>query len=191
MSKYFLIIIFSFYTISCAPNIGPVVSFPVLNLEEDLEAQRAFPKERYSINILSIADQRTNNNIVTIDDKRTSKGEGEVDNLIYDRLEFLLKDRGIAIDKDAPVGIELVLQEWDSVIKSGFGSEGKGNAKIRIDVIDPTNTKIYSGTFSGFSVFKLGGIGSEDVQDILREAMNQALIKIVDDKKINNILTSY
>ncbi len=117
---------------------------------------------------------------------------GEVGVSVGSALEKAFRSRGFSVSQTAPVVISGEIRAWQSEITKGFPSQKlQANAEVFIEVLDPANKRIYSGTYKGSASREDPSLNEEDIRGNLGTAMSEALSQVTSDKQLIDLLMSF
>ena len=137
------------------------------------------------------SDARPSDVIVKRADE-TVVASGEVGTPIGTALDRAFRNRGFAISQTAPVVLSGEVRIWQSEIVKGFPTQKQSaNAELFLEVLDPANKRIYSGTYKGSASREDPSLSPEDIRATLGTAMSEALSQVTSDKQLIDLLLSY
>jgi hypothetical protein len=174
----------------CSPRLRSSIPVPqVIPLASKNE--KAIPAPASSqLSIDQFTDGRKQKAFITFNGK-VSEPEGDVGAAVQSGLTMAFKKTGYEITDSAPIIIAGEIKKWEAVIETGFSDKVDGQATIKVEVFDPANKKIYTGTYEGFASIEHPSLDEEDIEKALGTAMGQAVHQVTVDNQLANVLKSF
>jgi hypothetical protein len=139
------------------------------------------------VNLGEIRDERPDA-VVIVYNETEIESKGDLRIVVQYVLQKALRQRGVALDKDAPLVLEAVMTRWNAEAKDG---KIYAEAVVVADLIAPGQVSIFSGVFEGFSEVPSVEYLEKDVQTALGRAMHQALTNLIQDQTLLEYLAAY
>ncbi len=174
--------------VSCGPNFVN----PVIAPEAPLEAVDVKPraKSEGQFYLKSFEDSRSLKDLTSYDGK-SYYTDSDLTLVGREGLSRILGKAGFSSSKESAIFIKGKLIEWTADVIDGYPSLISSKAKIYIELIDPTDRRIYSGSYSGAAELQAPGLSNDELRKSLSLAMEKALEQVAKDKGVVNVLTSY
>ena len=181
-----LLFILLFLLSGCSSSVHSIVPVPKIPPAVKKNAMGTIPGHPV-VFVDQIKDARSVNYFV---DNRGSysSAAGDLTLAVSEGLKQALKDTGFELEESAPVIVTGEIRDWVATLGRGGVSS---RAKLYIEVYDPANKKIYSGTYEGFSDFDNPSINTEDVTQSLGTAMAETISQVLGDQKLLGLLSSF
>ncbi len=181
-----LLFILLFFLSGCSSSVHSIVPVPKIPPAVKKNAMGTIPGHPV-VFVDQIKDARSVNYFV---DNRGSysSAAGDLTLSVSEGLKQALKDTGFELEESAPVIVTGEIRDWVATLGRGGVSS---RAKLYIEVYDPANKKIYSGTYEGFSDFDNPSINTEDVTQSLGTAMAETISQVLGDQKLLGLLSSF
>lgn len=112
--------------------------------------------------------------------------------VVDEALQTAFKRKGFSLSATAPLAVAGEVREWVAEVGGPELRGGAlGKAVLYLQIFDPSNKKIYSGTYQGTVELAKSSIKDKDVQQVLAESMSEAIAQIFSDQKLIDVLTSF
>lgn len=174
----------------CAPSIKPEVRLLELISSAKVEKGLIDLSFRPYIFLSSVVDMRTEKSVAEYDRKKVRTPD-DVSQVVSAGLKRSLEEQGFLFSESAPVVLAVEIRQWRAEVESGFSDQVRAEASLFVEVIDPGNKRVYSGSYKGHAVIEDPSLDTKDVQSVLRTSMNEVLNQIVLDKQLMRLLSSY
>lgn len=177
---------------SCGPSLKSTISVPKVEFDQSQRKKSGLAGSQLTVD--QFVDKRVSKIIAGEAESPGDKGAEAAQPIgpaVQDGLKRAFADRGAEITDSAPIVVSGEVLRWYASVASGFSSKAKGEAAVRIEVFDPANKKIYTGTYEGFATMQHPSLSEKDVSETLGAAMAQALSQIGEDKQLMRVLSSY
>lgn len=174
----------------CGPSIKGSIPIPAISINKDPN-----PSSRNSGNTYLFVDEfidaRGSKTIALVDGKNEVQSTGEVVPPVVKGLKDALGNSGFSFSDSAPVVLSGELRKWNADVSGRMPTKIKSEAQLFVEVLDPANKKIYSGTYNGFSSVESGSVAEPEVQKALSSAMEEAIKQVTNDRQLIGLLQSY
>lgn len=173
----------------CAPGYKPTLQVPKIQVK--LPQQSAPDSTQNSfVYIDQFEDRRPTPELATLDGKPMLP-DGPVIPEVVAALKAALEAKGFAISESAPVILSGELRVWHANVTGSFPTNVAAEAVVNVEILDPSNRRIYSGVYKGFSSAESSSIDHLDIQQTLASSLEEALRQIATDKQLQALLSSY
>lgn len=175
--------------VSCGPSLKKTMDFPNVNLNlakisSDNNLANTF------LYIDKILDKRNNHVLVRYEGKETLS-TGEVSAQLQELLKQALTKKGFSFSDTAPVIISGEIRKWYAEITGSLPSLIVAESEFFIEILDPANKRIYSGTYSGKAQAEEGSVNDDDIRKVLSASLEEAVVQFTSDKRLITLLSSY
>ena len=190
MNKSLLkVITVSLFLISCgAPRHVAKIEVPALQPKEPIQSRSVGAGAEIFIN--EFTDAREDAAIADFQGK-PSKPDKEVAPVVEKALISRFQKYGFLSSETAALAINGSVVKWIARITGGVPANVDAEAAINIEVLDPANKVIYSGTYEGFANARTPNMSKNDVRESLNASMLEAINQIFQDRKLLNLLSSF
>lgn len=179
----------SFSLLSCGPSFTSPVLAPEISIDQMvLPKLSAAGEGRFYLK--NFQDSRTDKNLLKINGEVFST-DSDLTLVVREGISRAFVKAGYAHSKEASVFIAGKLEQWDAEIVDAYPSTILCKAKIYLELLDPIDRRIYSGTYSGMSELQSPGLNNDDLRKALSLAMNKAVEQAVKDKGLTSIINAY
>lgn len=174
--------------VSCSPHLKQTMPVP----EVPISIKDAGSKGNQSsfVFVDEIKDTRTNPRLAEINGKESAP-DGPVGPSVQTALSEALKQGGFLISDSAPVMISGEVREWSARVEGGMAAKVESIASVYLEVFDPANKRIFSGSYHGSSSRQSPSLKEKDVRDSLGVAMSQAIQQVLVDEQLMKLLASF
>ena len=184
-----LLIALGLCSFGCGPSLKATMDVPVVRvtsskLQNDHQITNTF------LYVDEFVDNRQNKTLVK-DSRREVTASGDVAPVVVDALRQALGDRGFSFSESAPVIISGEVREWLATISGSLPTKVSAEAAIFVEILDPANKRIYSGTYKGFASMEAASVSEEDVKRTLASSMEEAVTQVAMDKPLVALLSAY
>ncbi len=176
----------------CGPSLKSTIEVPRVEFAQDQRKKGGLSGSQLTVD--QFVDKRTSKVIAGAEELPGAKGAEAAQPIgpaVQDGLKRAFADRGAEITDSAPIVISGEILRWYARVESGLSSKAKGEAAVRIEIFDPANKKIYTGTYEGYATMQHPSLSEKDVSETLGAAMAQALTQVGEDKQLLRVLSSY
>lgn len=175
-------------TSACGGSINPLVNVPDISLPLGITADRNARGAEVAIE--SVLDSRSGD-IVAKYKGVQAKFSSDVSASLRKGIETLFRQKGIKLSEDAPVLVNAEIKQWGTQFASESPAKVEATAELYVEVIGPANRKIYSGSYKGFSSFEGSPFRTEQLDELLKTAMNEAFRQLTHDQGLFDLVTSF
>ncbi len=176
--------------VSCSPTFRSTIQVPRVEVKIKQGAIVRRPEYGMTIFIDQVADARTKEAIAGYKG-RDINPEGSVTDAVLQALRQGLERKGFKYTETAPVILSGEIRIWHARIEGGFTAKATADAAVYLEVIDPTNKRVYSGIYRGFSSIEKPGLEEKDVRSALSGSMAEALSQALGDQQFLRIISAY
>lgn len=186
----FLVFVSSLGLAACAgPSVSSQLDVPAIPVASR-PAGGSPVAEKAFVSLDQIKDGRLDTALAEFRGKR-SEPVGEVTSEVQSALESTLAGAGVSVSDSAPLMISAEIRRWFASLDSGMSGGVHSDAELFLQVFDPANKLVYSGSYRGNAMLQQSGIQDKDIRDNLGTAMSEALGQIVKDQKLMHLLASF
>lgn len=173
----------------CSQGYKPTLEVPkvVITLPKETNPDRT---RNAFVFIDQFEDHRPSPALATLDGKEMQP-EGQVITEVVAAIKAGLEAKGFAISESAPVILSGELRAWHANVTGSFPTNVAAEAIVSVEILDPSNRRIYSGVYKGYSSAESSALDHLDIQQALSSSMEEAVRQIVADKQLQTLLTSY
>lgn len=174
---------------ACSPSYRPTLEVPkvTVTLKKDPVID---PGQSAFVFVDQFQDGRADTALASIDGK-PMQPEGSVVASVVEALKSALETRGFAFSESAPVMLSGQLRQWHAKVTGSLPTKVAAEAAVFVEILDPSNRRIYSGLYKGFSSMESSSISHLDIQQTLAASLDEALRQIATDKQLVTLLASY
>lgn len=187
MFRLIVFLLFLLACSACSPKLGKSIGMPTI---PSVSHQKGVDVSGAEVFVNTVVDARGDRTIANYEGK-TIEAKGDVALTVKDAVSRALEGQGFALSDFAPLSMTAEVRNWNADVKSGMPSSVTSEAKIYVEIRDPANKKIYSGTYSGHSMIQHASLGEEDIQKSLGTSMAEALRQIFVDAHLVEVLASF
>ncbi len=185
----FTLIICSLMSSACGPSLRSTMQVPDIPSVSKKPSQVGSVTNAY-LSIDDFQDMRPSAALAEVNGRESSAATS-VDIPVRDALAKALEKNGFIISDSAPVVMVGQVKEWKADVHTGMPSSINSRAAVYLEVLDPANKKIYSGTYQGRAMSEQASIDETDVRRTLGSAMSEALSQVVADERLMSLLLSF
>jgi len=172
----------------CAARLNPTLAVP--EIPPLVTSGRMAGDSAHVIMVEQFGDGRESQDIVKRGED-SAKPANEIAPVVSRALQQALRNKGFTIADSAPVVLNGEVREWLANVKKGFPGKVDASAKVFIEVLDPANKRIYSGTYQGSASREDPSVDEKEIRGVLGTAMAEALNQVLLDKQLVDLLMSY
>jgi len=173
---------------ACSTKIKPTINVPVVGVAPDIK-RRADIRD-VTVFLEEFVDSRTSTELVRMEGK-VSQPEGSIGYAATGALRQALTRVGFAIDDSAPLIISGEVREWSADIEGDMPSRIESKAALYIEVFDPANKRIYSGTYNGQAMLQETAVDEPEIARTLSEALSESVSQMLRDDRLMSLLASF
>lgn len=176
---------------SCgATSLGSQLSVPTVPVPSSGLFVRTVPEDSVlSLKALNDARRETK---IAVHRLRAIEPTSRVSIVVDEVMKTAFQQKGFSLSASAPLVVSGEIREWVADVGGPELRGGAlGKAVLYLQIFDPSNKKIYSGTYQGTAEFVKSSIKDKDVQQVLAESMSEAVAQIFSDQKLIDVLTSF
>lgn len=175
-----------FICIGCSPAVKKRIEVPFVPVEPG----DGIALEKYSLSLDEIKDSRPTADIADVHGNPIQT-EGNAVQGVRSALESALRREGFGISDSAPLILGPQVKKWFANVHGGMPSVCDADAELFVQVFDPANKLIYSGSYTGASTLQEPAIDEQDIRQTLGAAMSEAIRQLTSDKQLKKLLESY
>jgi hypothetical protein len=175
---------------ACGPSIGSSIVLPQLRPVVPPGSELAGSSYENFVFIEELVDARVDTGIAELDG-RSIRSTDNVVPVVLQGLRTALGDKGFKFSDTAPILLLGEIRVWKAEIEGGFSSSVSANAELYIQVLDPANKRIYSGSYKGFASAESPRLGVKQIRNTLGIAMSEAIVQVVKDQQLVRLLSSF
>lgn len=176
------------FLFACGPQFNNPVLAPDASLATVELKGKAGSEGRFYLK--NFEDIRKDLSLVTLDGE-SYKTDSDLTLVVREALSRILVKSGYSSSKESAIFIKGKLIDWKAEVKDGYPSTLVSSAKVYLELMDPTDRRVYSGTYAGEAELQAPGMDNNDLRKALSMGMEKALEQVVKDKGFVSILSSY
>lgn len=174
---------------SCGARVGSTLHISKLPPVK-LTAENKIATQDASLFIDQLKDTRTEAKVADFNGKSVLP-QDDLSLVVREGLEAAFKAKGFSISSSAPVVVSGEIRDWSAQVRGGMPSGVDSKAALFLEVFDPANRRIYTGTYLGTASLQESSLNDKDVDYALGTAMQEALRQVLVDKKLIDLLASF
>ncbi len=178
-----------FFATGCGPSLNSTMPVPKVKIG-GAKATAAPDSGATYLYIDEFLDKRESSVLVRREKKEVNP-EGDVTPAVVDALKQVLAAKGFEFNDSAPVIISGEVREWVADVTGSLPTKVSAQAAIFIEVLDPANKRIYSGTYRGLASLEEASVNEKDVSKTLASALEESVGQVASDKTLISLLSSY
>ena len=137
-------------------------------------------------------DARPAKSVVVIEGEgREVPASNDVVEVVVQGLQKALQKKGYQFADTAPIILSGEIRQWSSRVTGSFSKRVESNAELYVEVRDPADRRVYSGVYRGFAARETAGMSEDDVQQVLRLSMTEAISQVTGDEQLMKLLSSF
>jgi uncharacterized lipoprotein YajG len=179
-----------FLVSACTPTFHSTIKIPRVPVKIKQTSITRRPQYGMTIFIDQMVDARKKEALAEYDG-RDINPDGDVTGAVLDALRSGLEQKGFKYTDTAPVIISGEIRTWFTRIENGFTRKATADAALYLEVIDPTNKRVYSGIYRGYSSIEKPGLGEEEVSKALGSSMAEAVNQALSDQQLIRLISAF
>ena len=172
--------------IGCSPKLPERVNVPTL----DYQVKSTVVSNEAYVFVDEFIDARANKAIVEYKDKEIPHIQ-DLGPIVVKGIGDALKAQGFSITDTAPIILSGQIRTWNAVVTSGMPSKVDASAELYVELLDPANKRMYSGTYKGYAGVQAGSLDEDEVKAALQASMKETINQIVGDQQLIKLLKSF
>jgi uncharacterized lipoprotein YajG len=177
------------FALGCGISLQPTMAVPFIPTAKSEVS--AIPKDiEYYIAVEEFSDDRPSK-ALAVKGEQQSESVTDVGVAVQKAVESSFRNLGFMIDANSALLVRGKVKKWISEVKSGMPSEASSEAVVFVEVLDPTNKRVYHGTYQGTAGIRSPSLSRDQISESLGSAMSQALTQLVSDQGLVTLLRSY
>ncbi len=175
--------------ISCSTRVGGTIHLSKIPTVEIDHGSKITASDA-ALFIDELRDTRPESQVADFNG-RSIFSDSAFDLLVKESLQQTFRQKGFVISDSAAVVLSGEIRQWHAEITGGVPGTVKSKASIFLEVFDPANRRVYTGTYQGTASVERASINDKDVNVSLTTAMQQAIRQVVLDEQLVKLLSSF